>query len=163
MAYQYGRGAEWPPEWVEGDEVHGRESRRTAETVPLLIGRAIFGGFFLYNGINHFLNRNMMAGYAKSKGVPSAEVAVPATGLLLIAGGLSLLTGYKPKLGAALITTFLTGVSPSMHAFWSEQDPEKRQTEMINFMKNVALIGGAMLAAAEPEPWPYAAGARSAA
>ena len=62
-----------------------------------------------------------------------------------------------------VITTFLAGVSPSMHAFWSEQDPQRRQAEMVNFMKNVALIGGALLAAAEPEPWPYSPAARSAA
>jgi putative oxidoreductase len=125
-----------------------------AETLPLMIGRAVFGGFFLYNGINHFLQRRDLAGYAESKGVPAAQVAVPGSGILLILGGLSLLTGYKPKLGSALITAFLAGVTPSIHRFWTEQNPERRQIEMINFMKNVALVGGAMLAAGRPEPWP---------
>lgn len=154
MTHQHVRGAEWPHEWIEGDE---RERSRSggAATVPLLLGRAIFGGYFLYSGINHFLNREAMSGYAKMKGVPSAEVAVPGTGLLLVLGGLSLICGYRPKLGAALITAFLAGVSPKMHRFWSESDPERRQAEMVNFFKNMALIGGAMLAAAEPEPWPY--------
>jgi uncharacterized membrane protein YphA (DoxX/SURF4 family) len=45
-------------------------------------------------------------------------------------------------------------VTPSIHRFWSEENPQQRQAEMINFMKNVALIGGAMLAAGRPEPWP---------
>ena len=73
---------------------------------------------------------------------------------MMVLGGLSLLTGYKPKVGSALITAFLAGVTPSMHRFWSEDNPQQRQNEMINFMKNVALIGGAMLAASRPEPWP---------
>jgi len=140
-----------------------RRSRSKGETIPLLLGRAIFGGYFLYNGINHFLNKDMMAGYAQSKGVRAPHVAVPGSGLLLILGGLSLLTGYKPKLGAAMVGTFLAGVSPSMHAFWSESDPQARQMEMIQFLKNMGLLGGALIAASGPEPWPYSPGVRSAA
>jgi hypothetical protein len=34
---------------------------------------------------------------------------------------------------------------------------------MVHFAKNMALLGGALLAAAEPEPWPYSAGRHSAA
>jgi uncharacterized membrane protein YphA (DoxX/SURF4 family) len=158
MTHQQIRGAEWPHEWVEG-EAHELTPSPRAASLPLLLGRAIFGGYFLYNGINHFMHHDMMAGYAKMKGVPSAEVAVPGTGVLLVLGGLSLITGYRPKLGAALITTFLAGVSPKMHAFWAESDPQQRQTEMVNFLKNMALIGGAMLAAAEPQPSPYSAAA----
>jgi uncharacterized membrane protein YphA (DoxX/SURF4 family) len=97
-----------------------------------------------------------MAGYAESKGVPAAKLAVEGSGALMALGGLSLLTGYKPKIGPALITAFLAGVTPSMHRFWSEADPQQRQAEMINFMKNVALVGAAMIAASHPEPWPVA-------
>jgi putative oxidoreductase len=136
---------------------------KRSDSIPLMVGRAIFGGFFLYNGINHFLQRDQLSGYAGSKGVPAANVAVEASGALMTLGGLSLLTGYKPKLGSAMITVFLAGVTPSIHRFWSEQDPQRRQTEMINFMKNVALIGGAMLAAGRPEPWPVSAAASGAA
>lgn len=138
------------------DELEREEGRHASETVPLMLGRLIFGGYFLYNGINHFLNKQNMSGYAEAKGVPAPDVAVQASGALMILGGLSLLTGYKPKIGAALIGTFLTGVTPSIHTFWKEADPQRRQAEMINFMKNVALLGGAMIAAGRPEPWPLA-------
>ena len=127
---------------------------KRSESIPHLVGRAIFGGYFLYNGINHFLQTDQLSGYASSKGVPSANVAVRASGAMMIVGGLSLLTAYKPELGSAAIAAFLAGVTPSMHRFWSEQNPQQRQAEMINFMKNVALLGGAMLAAGRPEPWP---------
>lgn len=127
---------------------------KRSESIPHLLGRAIFGGYFLYNGINHFLQKDQLSGYAAAKGVPSANIAVQASGAMMILGGLSLLTGYKPKLGSALITGFLAGVTPSMHRFWSEENPQQKQAEMINFMKNVALVGGAMLAAGRPEPWP---------
>ncbi|HXW06960.1 MAG TPA: DoxX family protein [Vicinamibacterales bacterium] len=132
----------------------------TAETAAQLVGRALFGGYFVYNGVNHFLNRSMLVEYARSKGVPAPEVSVVGSGLLILAGGLSLLTGARPKIGAGLITTFLLGVSPQMHAFWKEQDAQQRMNDMINFTKNMALLGGALLAAAQREPWPLQAAAR---
>lgn len=125
-------------------------------TVPLLLGRAVFGGFFLYNGINHFRNRKMMTEYSRSKNVPAATLAVIASGALITAGGLSLITGIRPKIGASLISGFLVGVTPVMHAFWQHDDPQQKMNELVNFSKNVALLGGAMLAAAVPEPWPVA-------
>jgi putative oxidoreductase len=81
---------------------------------------------------------------------------------LILAGGLSVVTGAQPKVGAALITTFLLGVSPQMHAFWKEQDPQQRMHEMVNFTKNMALVGASLLAAGHPEPWPWHLGASSA-
>jgi uncharacterized membrane protein YphA (DoxX/SURF4 family) len=121
----------------------------------LLAGRAIFGGYFLYNGINHFLSRQMLAEYAGSKGVPAPALAVAASGLLIVAGGLSILTGVRPKVGAGLITAFLLGVSPRMHAFWNEPEPQQRINEMVNFTKNMALVGASLIAASRPEPWPW--------
>jgi hypothetical protein len=92
---------------------HPEERERTApgrqglETAALTAGRLIFGGYFLYNGINHFLNRKMLVDYARSKGVPSPDIAVAASGLMILTGGLSVLTGVQPKVGAGLISAFL--------------------------------------------------------
>jgi putative oxidoreductase len=123
-------------------------------SVALGLGRAIFGGYFLYNGINHFLNRKMLTEYARSKNTPAPELAVVGSGALIALGGLSLLTGVRPQIGSSLITTFLMGVSPRIHNFWAIEDQQQRANEFVNFMKNMALIGGACLAAAMPEPWP---------
>lgn len=129
-------------------------SRPTLDKAMHLAGRIIFGGYFLYNGINHFVNRPMLAGYARSKAVPAADVAVMASGLLITVGGLSILTGRQPKLGAGLLMAFLLGVSPQMHAFWNEDDAQQRMHEMVNFTKNMALVGASLMLAAHPEPWP---------
>jgi len=120
---------------------------------PFLIGRLLFGGFFIYSGINHLRTRHQMGPYAESKGVPKGDLAVAATGIPLIAGGASLLLGIKPKFGAAAILGFLAGVSPIMHDFWRNQDPNERQNNMINFMKNAALAGGALALMGVEEPW----------
>ena len=122
--------------------------------VPFLLGRLIFGGFFLYNGINHFREKDALAQYAAAKNIPQPEIAVQASGAALIVGGASILLGIQPKLGAAAIVAFLAGVSPTMHDFWKQEDPQQRQNEMIHFSKNVALLGAALALMAVEEPWP---------
>jgi putative oxidoreductase len=121
---------------------------------PFLLGRLLFGGYFLFSGINHFKNHKMLTGYAASKNVPIPDKAVTASGVALVLGGASILLGVKPKLGAMALMGFLAGVSPMMHDFWRIEDPEKRMNDMINFTKNLALLGGAMALMAVEEPWP---------
>ena len=65
--------------------------------LPFLVGRAMFGGFFLYNGINHFLHAGELAQYAAAKNVPAPEVTVKASGVAQMVGGASILLGLKPK------------------------------------------------------------------
>jgi uncharacterized membrane protein YphA (DoxX/SURF4 family) len=120
---------------------------------PFLLGRLIFGGFFLYNGIHHFQERKQMAQYAAAKGVPLAEAAVVGSGVALAVGGASVLLGVKPKIGALAILGFLAGVSPVMHDFWKQEDPGQRQGEMINFAKNMAMAGAALALLGVEEPW----------
>jgi putative oxidoreductase len=126
--------------------------------VAFLVGRLVFGGYFLYSGLNHFMMRKMMAGYAASKGVPAPDAAVLGSGLLLVLGGLSIVLGIRPHVGAGLIVVFLLGVTPMMHNFWAVTDPGQKMGDMINFTKNLALIGAALMTVAVPWPWPYALG-----
>jgi len=119
-----------------------------------LIGRLVFGGFFLYNGVRHLKERKQLAKYAEAKNVPMAEAVVAATGVVLIGGGTSILLGVKPKLGTAAIAGFLAGVSPVMHNFWAVEEPQQRMNEMINFSKNMALLGSALALMGVDEPWP---------
>ena len=132
----------------------------TGEKAALVLGRALFGGYFLYSGINHFRNKAMLSGYSSSKGVPYPEAAVTGSGAMLLLGGLSVLAGMKPKLGASLIGAFLLGVTPKMHDYWNVEDGQQRMGEQVNFLKNLGLLGATLLAAAMPEPWPASMPAR---
>lgn len=118
-----------------------------------LVGRIIFGGFFLYNGINHFRQKEGLAQYAGAKNVPYPEVAVVSSGAALAVGGASIILGLKPQLGTLAILGFLATVSPVMHDFWTHVDPQQKQAEMINFSKNMALLGAALVMAGLEE-WP---------
>jgi putative oxidoreductase len=95
------------------------------------------------SGLGHFSKQTI--GFAASQGVPLASIAVPFSGILALAGGLSILLGYHAKIGAWLIALFLLPVSLMMHKFWSISDPMQAQIQMIMFMKNVSMLGGALL------------------
>jgi len=120
---------------------------------PFLIGRLLLGGFFVSNGINHLRNRDAMAGYVDSKGVPQPKLAVTLSAIPLLVGGASLILGVKPKWGSAAILGFLAGVSPIMHDFWKNEDPAEREKNKIDFMKNAALAGAALALMGVEEPW----------
>ena len=126
--------------------------------IAFLIGRVIVGGFFLMNAFNHFAQFNMMTGYAKSKGVPAPALAVGGSGVLLFLGGLSLLLGYHPTIGAGLLVIFLLGVSFGIHNFWTVQDQQEKMGEMVNFLKNMAILGLLLMTLAIPRPWPMSFG-----
>src|SRR5262245_27732130 len=119
------------------------ENAPTAKSVVVLLGRLFFAGIFLMAGPGHFGKQAI--GYAASQGVPLASIAVPVSGLLAIAGGLSILLGYRAKIGAWLIALFLVPVTLMMHKFWTVTDPMMAQMQMIMFMKNVAMFGAALL------------------
>ncbi len=119
-----------------------------------ILGRTIFGGYFLYNGIHHFQETEMFSQYAAHKGVAAPSLAVQASGALLVAGGLSVLAGARPRQGLAAIIAFLIPVSLQMHRFWEIEDPQQRAGEMVNFMKNMALVGAALTMMQIREPWP---------
>ncbi|HUN89530.1 MAG TPA: DoxX family protein [Terriglobales bacterium] len=120
---------------------------------PFLIGRAMLGGFFIYNGIHHLHETEMIAGYARSKKLPLAKAAVIGTGVAMIAGGASLVTGVKPKWGSMALIGFLGTVSATVHDFWNATDPQQKQNDVINFSKNLALAGATLALAGVDEPW----------
>lgn len=122
--------------------------------ILLLLGRIIFGGFFVISGINHFTNVKMMSGYAGSKNVPAPALAVVGSGVLLVVGGLSVLLGILPILGLLLLILFLIPASVLMHNFWTIQDPQARAADQINFLKNMALTGAALALMYGATDWP---------
>lgn len=107
------------------------------------VARFLFAAIFIFAAPGHFSSK--MIEIAAAQGVPLAGIAVPLSGLMALAGGLSLLLGYRTRWGAALLVLFLVPVTFAMHKFWAESDAMMRQMQMVMFLKNLALIGGAVL------------------
>ncbi len=123
-----------------------------------LAGRILLGGFFLISGLKHFTQLKMMTGYAASKKVPAPAAAIAGSGILIVLGGASLILGLWPQIGALLIVVFLVSVTPAMHNFWTVADPQQRMGEMINFMKNMALLGASLILLSGVCGWPLSLG-----
>lgn len=111
----------------------------------VLIGRVLFVVLFLSSAIGHFTQTDAMTRYADSEGVPAARVGVLATGVLMGVGALSVLLGVWADLGALLLVVMLIPTAFFMHRFWSVNDPQAQQTEMIQFNKDLALAGAALM------------------
>ncbi|MBB1242945.1 DoxX family protein [Streptomyces durbertensis] len=113
--------------------------------VLVLIGRILFVILFLGSAMNHLGKTAAMVGYAKSRGVPFARPATLVTGVMLLVGGLSVLFGVWADLGALILFFFLVPTAVLMHAFWRETEAGARQSEMLHFMKDLALGGASLM------------------
>jgi len=109
----------------------------------VLLGRLFYALIFLMAAPGNFTKQGIA--YAASQGVPLASIGVPLMGVISLVGGLSILLGYRARIGACFIALFLLVVTPVMHKFWGLTDPMMAQMQMINFMKNLSMFGGALL------------------
>ena len=123
-----------------------------------LLGRLLFGGVLAFTGLNHFLNVEQMAPYAEAKGLPAPAAAVYGSGGLLVVSGVLVILGAYPIVAAGALATFLVGSAVLMHDFWAAPD-DQVQDEMTQFLKNIALAGGAVsLLSVAGTSWPYSVG-----
>lgn len=126
--------------------------------IAFLLGRVLFGVVLAFMGLNHFLNVDQMAEYAAAKGVPAGRISVLFSGGMLVFGGLGVAVGAFPSLAAGAVALFLLVSTPVMHDFWAVPE-DQQQSELTNFLKNAALLGGALVFLALSESaWPYAVG-----
>lgn len=107
-----------------------------------LFGRQLFSIIFILSSASHF--KPPTVEYAAHHGVPLAGLLVPLSGIVALVGGLSVLLGYQTRLGAWLLTLFLIPVTLVMHNFWAISDTSAFQVERALFLRNVALLGGAL-------------------
>src|SRR4051794_22637000 len=108
----------------------------------LLVGRILFAQMFILASFGHFQTATITALGSK---VPYAEFLIPLSGAMALIGGVSVLLGYKAKVGAFLIALFLIPVTFMMHDFWNVTDATMHMMQQANFMKNIAMLGGACI------------------
>jgi putative oxidoreductase len=108
-----------------------------------LIGRILFSLLFLMTIMGHFSSGSIA--YATSAGVPMANILVPLSGIIAFLGAISIILGFKAKMGAWLIILFLLPVTFMMHKFWGITDQMMMQMQMSMFMKNISLVGAALM------------------
>lgn len=106
-----------------------------------VLGRLMIATIFLMSAVgNKIPNFSQTVGYMTSEGVPMPQVMLAGAILFLVAGSLSVIVGYKARLGAGLLLVFLVLATYFFHDFWTFTGQE-RQMQMIQFMKNLSLMG----------------------
>ena len=96
------------------------------------------------NKIPHFSD---VANVMGSVGVPAPQFLLAGAIVFLVVGSLSVIAGYKARIGAVLLLTFLVLASYSFHPFW-KLDGQAQQDQMIQFMKNLSMMGAMLFVVA---------------
>ena len=121
----------------------------------LLLGRILFSLVFLGSGIGHLTQTEGSAQYAAYKKVPSPKLAVQVSGVAMLLGGVAVILGIWMDLAGLLLAILLLAMAFMMHKFWEETDPQTKQVEMAQFMKNVSMAGAGLIIASISVYWPY--------
>jgi putative oxidoreductase len=110
-------------------------------SLTMLIGRLLIATIFILAGASKFLDYDQTSAYMASKGMTMIPLFLVGAAAFEIIGGLSLLVGYKTRIGAALLLIFLIPTTIIFHSFWNTSGAEHAQAQ-IDFLKNLAIFGG---------------------
>lgn len=109
-----------------------------------LVGRILLATIFVISGFGKIFTFAATAGYMASKGLPMPQVLLAITIMIELLGGLMLVAGFKTRWVALVFFLWLIPVTFVFHAFWG-LDPKEAQTQQIQFLKNVAIMGGMLM------------------
>ncbi|WP_024793038.1 DoxX family protein [Tomitella biformata] len=99
-------------------------------------------------------SRALLPGPAAALVPADPENAVRLNALVQIGGGLMLATGKYPRIASSVLAATLLPTTVAGHPFWAETDPERRQIQQVQFLKNISILGGLLLAAVDTEGKP---------
>jgi putative oxidoreductase len=118
-----------------------------AQHIVALGGRVLLSLIFLASAVGHVLDWSGSTSYMTSYGMPMVHVFLAGAVAFLFVGGLSVLLGLRARWGAVMLIVFLIPTTLIFHAFWTIDPAEavERKMQMIQFLKNLGLIGGLLM------------------
>lgn len=119
-----------------------------AERAAIVIGRLLLSLIFILSGIQKIPNWTQTSEYMASKGLPFVPLLLAATIAIEVLGGLSVLLGYRARVGALVLALWLIPVTMIFHNFWAIADPMQQRVEMVNFLKNLSILGALLFVSA---------------
>jgi putative oxidoreductase len=129
--------------------------RRVAR--PLLAAMFVAGGLeqFKHPGTKARTAAPLLEKVGPRMGLPDdPELLVRANGMAMVGAGSLLALGHLPRLASTVLAASLVPTTIAAHAFWNEQDPAVREQQKVQFLKNLGLLGGLLLAAVDTEGKP---------
>jgi putative oxidoreductase len=126
----------------EIDEVHDELVRDDGwQATMALIGRLLMAAIFLMSGIAKLTDTPGTVAHMTGMGIPYADTLAIVAGVAEILGAISIALGLLTRVGAVGLILYMIPTTLIFHAFWNYHGAE-RLPQMVNFMKNLAIIGG---------------------
>lgn len=125
------------------------------------LARPLLASMFIAGGYDHLTDPGVRVDAVREAGLAEPEKLVKGVGAAMLGGGVALATGKLPRLASLVLASALVPTTYVGHAFWKESDPQTMQMQRANFLKNVSMLGGLLLAAADTggrESVPHAVG-----
>ena len=128
-------------------------------TVLRAVARPMLASIFVIQGFDTMLHPERVAPRADPVIRPLAELlpgvagqtedAVRLNGAVQFTAGSLLALGVVPRLSALAIAATLVPTTVAGHRFWEVEDDKERAQQRIHFLKNLAIFGGLLIAAAD--------------
>ncbi len=117
------------------------------QTVLNMLGRIMLATIFLMSAVgNKIPNFNQTVEYMTAHNVPIPQISLVGAIVFLLAGSISIILGYRARMGAALLIVFLALATYYFHNFWTfAPDSQEFKMQMIQFMKNLGLAGAMVM------------------
>lgn len=129
--------------------------RRVAR--PMLAAMFVVGGFdqLKHPGSKADTARPVVDRFGPRLGLgDDTEMLVRANGVAMVGAGTLLALGRLPRLSSAVLAATLVPTTLAAHSYWERQDPAEREKHKVQFLKNLGLLGGLLLAAVDTEGKP---------
>ncbi|MFC4125579.1 DoxX family membrane protein [Nocardia rhizosphaerae] len=133
------------------------------------VARTLLATTFVAGGVNGLMNpkpRAAAAGALADQGrerLPDPLAAkvpddpsrlVRVNSAAQVAGGLLLLSGRAPRPAAVVLAATVVPGTLTEQDFWAENDPDRKAAKQVGFLKDLGLLGGLLIAAADTEGKP---------
>jgi len=132
-------------------------------TLVRRVARPLLAAMFVAGGLDQLKHPARTADTARplvekvgpAIGLPDdPELLVRANGVAMVGAGTLLALGRLPRIASTVLAVTLVPTTVAAHPFWQEQDPEVRAQQKVQFLKNLGLLGGLLLAAVDTQGKP---------
>lgn len=125
------------------------------------LARPLLAGSYVLGGVSALKTPGPRVEKARAAGLTDPEKLVRANAATMVVGGLALATGRMPRLSSLVLVGSMVPTTWVGHPFWQETDRAAKQAQQVQFLKNLSMIGGLLMTAADTggrESLPHAAG-----
>ena len=120
--------------------------QETLENFLVTAGRILLGVYFILPGINKITDFEGNSQYMAEHGMVLIPLFLVLTIIIQVGGGFAMVVGYQTKIIAFLLAGLTLVISVVMHDFWTMEPGLQTSHETQNFIKNMAIMAGLLVA-----------------